>query len=748
MLESVNPKGDESSEKTRRAPGEHTESDLIDYEAEIARSIQDVVDLFEQHRPGHDSDSIVKAANLAVEVHAGQTRLTGEPYVLHPLAVAKRLADYGLDLDTVVAAILHDTVEDTDIALDDIEAQFGGQAAALIDGVTKLMRIDYDTKEEQQAATIRKMTVAMAKDVRVLLIKLADRLHNLQTIGPLPQWKQERTAQETLDIYAPLAHRLGVQEIKHELEDRCFAILHPSRNAEITDLLTKRAPARQAVIEQAVAITGELMNGAGIKADISGRPKHNYSIYRKMVNSGQPFEQIHDLIGIRILTDDVKDCYAALGVIHSRWAPVHGRFKDYIATPKFNLYQSLHTTVLGPNGKPLEVQIRTHEMHHRAEYGIASHWRYKEGAPEDLEWMSDIRFLQDTYENPADFLAGLKLDLYRDEVFAVTPKGRVITLPKGATTVDFAYAIHSEVGNRTNGARVNGRLVPLSTELKSGDIVEITTSNAADAAPSRDWLQFTVTNRAISKIRQHFNRERRDEAQSNGKESVMKAIAKLGLGLTSAARDKALAAVAEDLSYADIDMLFVAVGEGNVAASTVANRLWRQVEPTEDDDGGGNLLDPIRPARPQPGPSIIVEGATDVMVRITKCCAPVPGDEIEGFVTVGRGVSVHRSDCTNLSSLNERSDRMIDVSWAADRIGGFAVWIQVEALDRPWLLRDVTEVLSQLDANIYASSSGTNAERVAVLRYEVQFSDPGQLERALKALRGVDGVFEAYRLRT
>ncbi len=737
MLDSANPKG---------APGV---GERVDYDLAVAQSIERIIAAFGEHWPGDESDSIRRAAELAVEAHSPQARMTGEPYVLHPLAVAEQMADYGMDRDTVVAAILHDTVEDTSLTLEDIESQFGSQAATLIDGVTKLMRIDYDTKEEQQAATIRKMTVAMAKDVRVLLIKLADRLHNLQTIDALPQWKQERTAQETIDIYAPLAHRLGVQEIKHELEDRSFAILHPGRNAEIADLLAKRAPARQAVIDQAVETTGELLKAAGIDAAISGRPKHNFSIYRKMMTSGLPFEQIHDLIGIRILTDDVKGCYAALGVIHSRWAPVHGRFKDYIATPKFNLYQSLHTTVLGPRGKPLEVQIRTHEMHHRAEYGIASHWRYKEGAPEDLEWMSDIRFLQDTYENPADFLAGLKLDLYRDEVFAVTPKGKVITLPKGATTVDFAYAIHSEIGNRTNGAKVNGRLVPLSTQLNSGDIVEITTSNATDAGPSRDWLQFVVTNRAISKIRQHFNRERRDETHAAGKEAVQKAVTRLGLGLTSSQRDKAMATVATQLSYADLDALYLAVGEGNIAGSTVATRLWKYLEPeVEEEEAGGNLLAPIRTTRRVPGPAIIVEGATDVMVRVAKCCAPVPGDSIEGFVTVGRGVSVHRSDCTNLNALQERADRMIDVSWSADRIGSFSVWIQVEALDRPWLLRDVTEVLSQLDANIHASSSGTDAERVAVLRYEVEFSDPGQLERALAALRHVDGVFEAYRLRS
>ncbi|MDP8959092.1 MAG: bifunctional (p)ppGpp synthetase/guanosine-3',5'-bis(diphosphate) 3'-pyrophosphohydrolase, partial [Actinomycetota bacterium] len=581
----------------------------------------------------------------------------------------------------------------------------------------------------------------------VLLIKLVDRLHNLRTIAPLRPDKQERIARESLEIYAPLAHRLGMEEIKHEMEDRCFAILHPKRHAEIEALLRRRAPQREAYLERVQKEVAEALSEAGLKAHVSGRPKHHYSIYRKMVASGRPFEDIHDLIGIRILTQEVRDCYGALGVIHSMWPPIHGRFKDYIAMPKFNLYQSIHTTVVGSDGKPLEVQIRTREMHDRAEYGIASHWRYKEGVgPSDLPWMADIRFLQDEYPDPAEFLSGLKLDLYQDEVFVLTPKGDVMSLPKGATPVDFAYHIHTEVGHRCVGAKVNGRLVPLSTRLESGDIVDIVTSKAQDAGPSRDWLDFVRTSRASAKIRQWFSKERRQAAHSEGREQVARLLRREGLGLGAAERDRLLGEIADGLGQSDLDALYVAVGEGNLTATTVVNRLVRLVRP-EDEDEAEDLLAPPRARAPRRmGSGVIVEGLDDLWVRIARCCAPVPGDDIAGFVTVGRGVSVHRADCTNVSALGEQSERMIDVSWEPERVSSFVVWLQVEALDRPRLLRDVTSVLSDLGGNIHASSSATGRDRIAVLRYEVELSDPGQLHRAISELKQVDGVFDAYRL--
>ena len=712
----------------------------------VVAELAPILAAFRTHYPAAAESTIHEAYALSQKMHLGQFRKSGEPYISHPLAVTQILAEYGLDGDTLAAALLHDTVEDTEITLEDVEAAFGPEVARMIDGVTKLDRIRFGTREEAQAATIRKMVVAMAQDVRVLLIKLADRLHNLRTIDPLPPEKQERIARETLEVYAPLAHRLGVQEIKHEMEDRCFAILYPKRNLEIDTLLQQRAPERDAHRRTAVDHVETLLREAAIRADVTGRPKHHYSIYRKMVTTGLPFEKIHDLIGIRVIVDDVRDCYAALGLIHSVWPPVHGRFKDYIAMPKFNLYQSLHTTVIGPDGKPLEVQMRTEEMHHRAEFGIAAHWRYKEGiSDEDLPWMADLRFLQDEYADPNEFLASLKLDLYQDEVFVLTPGGDVKTLPRGATPVDFAYTVHTEVGHRCVGAKVNGRLVTLGTRLESGDIVEIVTSKAQDAGPSQDWLTFVRTTRAKAKIRQWFTKERREAALSDGREQVLGALRKERLGLSAAGRDVLLAKVGEQLGLPDLDAVFVAVGEGTIAAATVAGRVTRLARPEEA------LVDEVLPEIPRERPThtgtgVIVEGLDDVWVRVARCCAPVPGDDIVGFVTVGRGVSVHRSDCTNVEAMGDRTERMIEVAWAPDRVGRFSVWIQVEALDRPKLLRDVTSLISDVGGNILASSSSVGRDLVAMLRYEIELGDPGQVDTMVNSLRSVDSVFDAYRL--
>jgi guanosine-3',5'-bis(diphosphate) 3'-pyrophosphohydrolase len=689
---------------------------------------------------------LLRAYEVAERQHEGQIRQTGDPYITHPVAVTEILAEYGLDEETLCAALLHDTIEDTNLTLDEVRNQFGEEVAALIDGVTKLDRIRFDTQERAQAATIRKLVVALARDVRVLLIKLADRLHNLRTIQPLPENKRERIARESLEVYAPLAHRLGVQEIKHEMEDRCFAVLYPKKHAEIRALLDQRAPQREAYLQVVIDKVKSLLDTAAVKGEVTGRPKHEYSIYRKMVNSGLPFEKIHDLIGVRVIVDDVKDCYAALGIVHATWPPVHGRFKDYIAMPKFNLYQSLHTTVIGPGGGPLEVQIRTREMHQKAEFGIAAHWRYKEGSSaSELPWLADLRFLQDEYEDPTEFLDGLKLDLYQDEVFVLTPKGDVITLPRGATPVDFAYRVHTEVGHRCTGAQVNGRLVPLSTKLESGDIVDIVTSKSPDAGPSQDWLTFVRTSRARAKIRQWFGKERREAAMLQGREQIMSLLRKEGLGLRAHRRDELLEEIAGKLGHRDLDSLFVAVGEGTAAASTVVARLVRLARPEEYPEEAPDL--PPLPAagpRADTGVGVIVEGLDDVWVRIARCCSPVPGDDIVGFVTVGRGVSVHRSDCTNIASLGH--ERIIDVSWAPDRVGSFSVWIQIEALDRTRLLRDVTEVISDVGGDIRASSSSTDRDRTAVLRYEVELSDPGQVQRLIDLLRSVDGVYDAYRL--
>ncbi len=701
---------------------------------------------FGHHYPDGDADMIQRAYNTAAAAHTGQVRQSGEPFISHPLIVTDILAGYGLDAATLAASLLHDTVEDTDLSLDDIAAEFGEEVAELIDGVTKLDRIGFSSREEAQAATIRKMAIAMAKDIRVLLIKLADRLHNMRTLAPLPPEKRRRIAEETLEVYAPLAHRLGVQEIKHEMEERCFGELYPRRKAELEELVARRAPERESQIEKVIVQLTDVLSDAGIAAEITGRPKHLFSIYRKMVASGLAFDEIHDLIGIRVLVDDVRDCYGALGLVHTLWPPIHGRFKDYIAMPKFNLYQSLHTTVVGPDGKPLEVQIRTYEMHERAEFGIAAHWRYKEGGGgADLPFVADLRFLQEESTDPQEFLDNLKLDLYQDEVFALTPKGDVLTLPKGATPVDFAYRIHTDVGHRTVGAKVNGRLVPLHTTLESGDIVEILTSRSQDAHPSRDWLDFVKSSRAASKIRRWFTKERRDAALSDGREVVTKALRREGHAVKGKKVDGLLTEVAADLGFSDVEAMYVAVGDNHVSPLTVIRRLERL---TGDEDDNNLLSPPTTPKRavqPSRG-GVIVEGMDDLLVRIARCCAPVPGDDIVGFVTIGRGVSIHRSDCANIGSLGERAERMVDAAWAPEQSGSFFVWIQIEALDRTKLLRDVTTVLSELGTNITASSSATGSDRVAVFRFEVEVSDPGMIERVITELRRIDGVFDAYRL--
>ena len=703
-------------------------------------TFEDVVEAFLAHHPDGDVDLLRRAYELADRAHAGQVRKTGHPYITHPLAVAWHLAHYGLDAATIAAALLHDTVEDTDVTLEHLAAEFGSEIAALIDGVTKLDRIDYSSVEEAQAATIRKMVVAMAQDVRVLLIKLVDRLHNMRTVYALREEKQRRVARETLDVYAPLAHRLGVQEIKHELEDRCFAILHPGPFAEIEEKLTERGVERSVFIEKMIAEVEGVLAEAGISAQVTGRPKHHYSIYRKMVEQNRPFEEIHDLIGIRIITGNVRDCYAALGLIHSHWVPIPGRFKDYIAMPKPNLYQSLHTTVVGPDGKPLEVQLRTEEMHRRAESGIAAHWRYKEGGEATAQPWIDMGALES--DDPAEFLNNLKLDLYQDEVFVLTPAGDVKTLPKGATAVDFAYAVHTEVGHNCVGARINGRLMPLSTKLASGDIVEIITSRR-DSGPSRDWLTFVRTSRARSKIKQWFLKERRDQALTEGKDQVFAALDRELPDLDPHDRAELLGEVAAELGYRDVDTMFTKVGEGTISAGAVASKAGRIAHP-ERPDQTLPLVVPRR--RPQEGPPVIVEGFDDLLVRLAKCCDPVPGDPIEGFVTVGRGVSVHRSDCTNIDALREKHERMVDVTWAAGQMSSYSVWIQVEALDRTLLLRDVTSVISETGGNITASSTVTGPDRVAILRYEVELSDASQLPRMLADIRGVDGVYAARRI--
>jgi guanosine-3',5'-bis(diphosphate) 3'-pyrophosphohydrolase len=716
--------------------------------ADAPDELAPLVAAYRRRNPKGDLSVIERAFDAASRAHVDQVRKSGEAYISHPVAVATIVADLGLDDVTVAAALLHDAVEDTGVTLEDVSRDFGPEVAAIVDGVTKLDRLRFDSREAQQAASMRKMLVAMAKDPRVLIIKLADRLHNMRTIAAMPEFKQKRTAQETLDIYAPLAHRLGIQDIKWQLEDLAFATLHPKPYAEIEQMVAQRAPERDIYLTQVLEeVRGQLLQNR-IEAEVTGRPKPLWSIYEKMVVRGKEFDDIFDLVGIRIVVDSVKDCYAALGSIHATWKPVQGRFKDYIAMPKFNLYQSLHTTVVAPQGKPLEVQIRTGEMHQRAEYGIAAHWGYKEKAsPADIAWLNRIVDWQRETDDPAEFLKNLKLDLEQDEVFVFTPKGKVVTLPVGATPVDFAYAIHTEVGHRCIGARVNGRLSPLDSQLHSGDTVMIFTSKVPSAGPSRDWLKIVATPRARNKIRQWFSRERREDAMENGRDELTKAMRKEGLPVQKVASSQALVSIAASMNYLDLDSLHAAIGDGHVSARSVAQRLARELRGGDHEEQLPATVRQPRRQRRDTSAGVHVEGLDDVMVRLSRCCTPVPGDEILGFVTRGRGVSVHRSDCANALSLaTGQVDRVIEVEWDRESKGTFVASIEIKALDRSRLLADVTRSLSEHYVNILASSSQTGADRVSTMRFDFELADPAHLDSLLTSVKRIDSVYDAYRV--
>lgn len=706
---------------------------------------------YRSHHPKTSTALIAQAYELAAAAHEGQTRKSGEPYIHHPLAVAKIVADLGLDDVTVAAALLHDSVEDTGVTLEEVSAQFGDDVAAIVDGVTKLDRVQFDSKAAQQAASMRKMLVAMAKDLRVLMIKLADRLHNMRTLGAMAPEKQSRIARETLDVYAPLAHRLGMQDLKQQLEDLSFATLHPKQFAEIDHMVATRAPERELYLEQVLEQVRGRLEELGVEAEVSGRPKHLWSIYEKMVVKGRQFDDIYDLVGIRVTVESVRDCYAALGSIHATWRPVQGRFKDYVAMPKFNLYQSLHTTVIGPQGKPLEVQLRTGEMHQRAEFGVAAHFAYKRGSPADeLAWLNRIVDWEQETSDPEQFMETLKVDLDQDEVYVFTPKGKVVTMAKGATPIDFAYAVHTEVGHACVGARVNGRLVSLSHQLASGDTCEIFTSKVEGSGPSRDWLQIVHTPRAANKIRQWFSRERRDDARETGREDIQKQLRREGLP-TQKLPAAVLAEAATGLNYADVDALYTAVGEHHVSPEAVVTRITRLLrsgDPAREDQLPTTVNRPRTSKATKPGAGVHVEGLDDVMVRLSRCCTPVPGDEIIGFVTRGRGVSVHRADCANAASLQTgQHDRMMEVEWDEDFAGGtFVASIEVRALDRPRLLRDVSSALADHHVNILSCNMKAGNDRMAVMRFDFELGDPGHLGAVLGTIRGLDGVYESYRV--
>lgn len=726
--------------------------------SETGGVLERILRALRQTNPRADVALVERAYQVAKKAHEGQLRKSGEPYITHPLAVAEILVELGIGAKTIAAALLHDTVEDTDYTLESVRKDFGDEIALLVDGVTKLDKLKYG--DDAQAETVRKMVVAMSKDIRVILIKLADRLHNARTWGFVESASAERKARETLEIYAPLAHRLGIQTIKWELEDLSFAVLHPKLYVEIDSLVTERTPESdrfvQDIIEQ---ISGDLRS-ARVKAQVVGRQKQHYSIYQKMIRQSRDFQDIYDLTGIRILVSSIRDCYAALGAVHARWNPMPGRFKDYIATPKFNLYQSLHTTVFGPEGKAVEIQIRTLDMHKRAEYGVAAHWKYKERQAlgskssdeilpdENMAWLAHITDWEAETEDPSEFLDTLRYEIGAKEVYVFTPKGKVIGLPAGATPVDFGYAVHTEIGHRVMGAKVNGRLMPLDTQLGSGDTVEVLTSKNPEAGPSQDWLNFVTSQRARSKIRGWFTKERRDDAIESGREALAKVVRKKNLSLTRVLSAQNLASVATALKYENVDSLYAALGEGHVSTQSVLEKIMAFVDDVEHDDDAVFVVPTKKPTTSRVTDSgVLVRGAADIFVKLAKCCTPVPGDSIVGFITRGNGVSVHRHDCPNVKGFDEERERMIEVEWAgASSATVFRVHIQVEALDRSGLLSDITRVLSEHHVNILTATVQTDAQRLATSRFVFEMSDTTHLDRVLSAVRRIDAVYDVYRV--
>ena len=697
---------------------------------------------------------VERAFEAAEKAHRGQLRKSGDPYITHPVAVAEILVDFGLDPATIAAALLHDTVEDTAYSPEKLREDFGDEVATLVEGVTKLDRLTYGPTAE--AETVRKMVVAMAKDIRVLVIKLADRLHNARTWQFVEPESSARKARETLDIYAPLAHRLGMNAIKWELEDLSFKYLEPKKFDEIERLVIERNPSREKLTNDVIAVVETDLTAEGIQATVTGRQKHLYSVYQKMVVRGREFNDIYDLVGIRVLVNDVRDCYAVLGSIHARWSPVPGRFKDYIAMPKFNLYQSLHTTVIGPTGKAVEIQIRTRDMHRRAEYGIAAHWKYKQGTSgrssesPDMLWLKQLHEWQQETSDVSEFLDALRFDLRTPEVFVFTPKGSVIALPSGSTPVDFAYTVHTEVGNRCIGAKVNGKLVSLEAPLSNGDVVEIVTNKGENAAPSRDWLSFVKSPRARSKIKAWFTKERREEAIDAGKESIARQMRKAGLPIQKILGGQTILQLAHDLNYPDIDAMYAAVGDGHISANHVIERLESSLglEETHDTPTLENLVTGVstRPAR-RSASGIQVEGVDDVLVKLARCCTPVPGDAITGFITRGNGVSIHRTDCVNVADLKfHQGDRIVKVKWDPNAKSVFLVNIQIEALDRARLLSDITRTLSDQQVNILHAAVNTTKDQVAFSRFTFEMADASHLDVVLSAVRRIEGVYDVYRV--
>jgi GTP pyrophosphokinase len=712
-----------------------------------------------EYNPSTDLRVLRRAYEFASAAHEGQMRNSGEPFISHPVAATGILADLHLDEPTLVAGLLHDTVEDSAVTVAQVKAAFGEEVASLVDGVTKLGKIKFDSRDEAQSENLRKMLIAMAKDIRVILIKLADRLHNMRTIEFLEPERQRVKAIETMDIYAPLAHRLGISQVKWELEDLAFKVLEPAKYHQIQRLVADSRKAREAYLAQVIGDLTKELDEIGVHAEISGRPKHFYSIYQKMSQKGKDFNEIYDLIALRIIVDSVKDCYAALGTVHSMWKPLPGRFKDYVAMPKFNMYQSLHTTVIGPAGRPLELQIRTEEMHRTAEYGIAAHWRYKEGGRGDetfderLAWLRQMLEWQTELKDPREFMEALKIDLFEDEVFVFTPKGDVVSLRKGSTPIDFAYQIHTEIGHHTVGAKINGSIVPLGYELQMGDRIEIMTNK--NSGPSRDWLNIVRTSSARSKIRSFFSKVSRTDDLAKGKDELQKILRKQGLSVGSSAGVRAMTAVAKELNFVESDDLLAHIGAGKVSAKLVVGKLIKLLagteavapEPEKPEFTLATPMTPPRSRRRRSGTGVRVKGIDDLLVRLARCCNPVPGDPLVGFVTRGRGVSVHRADCPNAHELLNSPERIIEVEWDSDASTTYNAEIHIEARDRTGLLRDVTLALAEGGVSVLSASVSTDKQGIASMRFLFELGNMEQLSAVLVRVRALDGVFSADRMK-
>ncbi|MGF7398763.1 bifunctional (p)ppGpp synthetase/guanosine-3',5'-bis(diphosphate) 3'-pyrophosphohydrolase [Thermoanaerobacterium thermosaccharolyticum] len=706
----------------------------------------------EYDKSENDINLIFKAYDYALKAHKGQYRNSGEPYIVHPVEVAMILTNLELDVSTIASGLLHDVIEDTSITYDDIKNEFGQEIADLVDGVTKLGMIEYKSKVEQQAENMRKMLIAMAKDIRVIMIKLADRLHNMRTLKYLSEEKQKEKAQETLEIYAPIAHRLGMSMIKWELEDLSLRYLHPDDYYSLVEKVAKKRKEREESIKELIDKLKEKLNEIGIKAEVDGRPKHFYSIYKKMKQQNKTFEQIYDLMAVRVIVNTVKDCYGTLGAVHTLWKPMPGRFKDYIAMPKPNMYQSLHTTVIGPKGEPFEIQIRTWDMHRTAEYGIAAHWKYKEGKSyEDefdakLSWLRQLLEWQRELKDAKEFMETLKIDLFTDEVYVFTPKGDVISLPAGSTPIDFAYSIHTEIGHRLNGAKVNGKIVPIDYELKNGDIVEILTTTNSDRGPSRDWLQIVKSSQAKNKIRQWFKKEKREENIERGEEIFYRELKRHGIQQSQLKGD-IMESVLRKLNMHSEEDLFAAIGFGGLALNQIIPRIKEELKQIESEDKKQNT--PIAEIKKKPkigGMGVIVKGEDNVMVRFSKCCSPVPGDEIVGYVTKGRGVSIHRKDCPNIKDYVYDKNRIVEVEWDQGKNIAYQADIQIMANDRYGLLTDVTSILADIKISVRAVNARTTKDNVAIINLTLEITSREQLEKIMNKLKALDGVTDVYRI--